>query len=334
MRFETLRLMAQDYADRHREPPPLPATIDTMAYAFQRICQGEDPWTALGDFSNAWYGYAKHIHPVTGRLHGDFQIAGTRGGRFRCTHPNLQNPPRDSAFRSLFAAPEGYRLVVADYSQVELRIAALMAPDKVMLEAYELGQDLHKKTAAAVAGIAMEEVTKVQRQMAKAVNFGLIYGMGANGLAAYASSSYGVTMTPEQATAARDTFFRTYPGIRLWHVRTQARGRVDTAVRTQSGLIRDFSREKGFLLTEALNTPVQGSGAECLLRSLALLPKHLAGLDAKLIHHVHDEVILEVAERDVDAARHALTAAMTEGFLTVFPGAHVRDLVEAHDGKN
>lgn len=203
-----------------------------------------------------------------------------------------------------------------------------------MREAYQQGQDLHRMTAAAVAGIAMEQVTKAQRQMAKAVNFGLIYGMGAAGLAAYASSSYGVDLTLEEATAARDTFFRTYPGIKLWHVRTQARGRIDPIVRTQSGLIRDFGQEKGFKLTEALNTPVQGSGAECLLRSLALLPKHLAGLDAKLIHHVHDEIILEVAERDVSAAKQALLEAMTAGFLEVFPGAQVRDLVESHDGKN
>lgn len=152
-------------------------------------------------------GYARHIHPVTGRLHADFMIAGARSGRFRCHNPNVQNAPRDNAFRSLFKAPDGYRLVVADYSQVELRIAALIAQDKTMLDAYELGQDLHRKTAAAVAGIEMDQVTRSQRQAAKAINFGLIYGMGAKGLAAYASSAYGVAMTLEQATTAREIFF-------------------------------------------------------------------------------------------------------------------------------
>lgn len=278
-------------------------------------------------------GFAAHIHPLTGRIHADFQIAGTRGGRFRCRNPNVQNPPRDSAFRSLFKAPEGYQLVVADYSQVELRIAAILANDKVMLDAYARGDDLHRKTAATVAGIAEAEVSKPQRQLAKACNFGLIYGMGARGLAAYASSSYGVNMALEQAEQARRAFFATYSGIALWHAKTKVRGSRDATVRTVGGLVRDFSREpRGWQFTEALNTPVQGSGAECLLETLIRLPAALAGLDAKLIHHVHDEVILEVADRDVEAAKIALAEAMTEGFKALFPDADMPGLVEAHAG--
>ncbi len=145
------------------------------------------------------------INPVTSRLHADFSIAGTRSGRFSCRNPNLQNPPRDPVFRALFNAQEGRRLVVADYSQVELRIAALLAPDPVMLAAYQTGADLHIRTASAIAGIPESAITKNQRQLAKACNFGLIYGMGAKTLAAYAASSYNVTLSLKTAQQARKT---------------------------------------------------------------------------------------------------------------------------------
>jgi DNA polymerase I-like protein with 3'-5' exonuclease and polymerase domains len=202
-------------------------------------------------------------------------------------------------------------LVVADYSQIELRIAAIIANDAVMLEAYQRGADLHKKTAAAIAGIAEVDVTKGQRQLAKACNFGLIYGMGAKTLAAYASAGYGVPMTLSEADKARSKFFAAYPGIHRWQAVTKARGISDSTVKTAGGLIRDLSKEPGgWQLTKALNTPVQGTGAEILLAALAQLPKAMAGLDAQLIHHVHDEIVLEVAEADSDRAKIGLVQAM------------------------
>ncbi len=278
-------------------------------------------------------GYSGHIHPVTGRIHADFGIAGTRGGRFNCRNPNLQNPPRDPAFRRLFKAPEGRVLVVADYSQVELRIAALLALDKTMLDAYQQGADLHIRTAAAVSGIPESEVTKAQRQLAKACNFGLIYGMGAAGLSAYASSSYGVDMPLKAAEKARSAFFTAYPGIATWHTKTKAKSFSDKTVRTRGGLMRDLGSEPhGWKLTEALNTPVQGSGAECLLESLIALPAALAGLDAHLIHHVHDEIVIECACEDADRTKLALVEAMQQGFDTLFPEAVMPGLVEAHSG--
>ena len=277
-------------------------------------------------------GYASHVHPVTGRIHADFGICGTRGGRFSCRNPNLQNPPRDPAFRALFKAKEGYRLVVADYSQIELRIAAILANDPAMLACYQRGDDLHRRTAAALAGIPESEVTKAQRQLAKAVNFGLVYGMGAKTLAEYAKASYGVTMSLADAEKARATYFRTYPGIKLWHSKTKAKGFSDPQVQTKGGLLRDFSTESGFQLTAALNTPVQGTGAECLIEALFRLPAALAGLDARLIHHVHDEIVLEVATQDTEEAKAALTEAMIGGFLALFPDVDMPGLVEAHSG--
>lgn len=278
-------------------------------------------------------GYQGHIHPVTGRLHPEFLIAGTRGGRFSCQSPNVQQAPAGE-FRKLFKAPPGHQLVVADYSQVELRIAAILAGDKAMLDAYQAGADLHKRTAAAIAGIAEEAVSKAQRQLAKACNFGLIYGMGARTLAGYAAGSYGVAMSSTEAEKAKQAFMHAYPGIAMWHTRTKAKGLHDPTVTTAGGLIRDLSKEPGgWQLTKALNTPVQGTGAEILLVALATLPKVLTGLDARLIIHVHDEIVLEVADQDIEAAKQALQDAMTTGFRTLFPDhANMPGLVEAHAG--
>ena len=279
-------------------------------------------------------GYASHVHPVTGRVHANFGVCGTRGGRFNCAHPNIQNPPRDPAFRSLFTAPPGYLLVCADFSQIELRIAAIMANDQAMLDCYSRGEDLHRKTAAALAGIPESEVTKPQRQLAKAVNFGLVYGMQPKTLAEYARVGYGVCMSLQDAQKAHATYFRTYPGIKLWHAKTKAKGFSDPRVRTQGGLMRDFSLENGFSLTAALNSPIQGTGAECLVEALLCLPLHLSCLDARLVHHVHDEIVLEVADEDQNIAKAALTAAMEEGFYALFPDHPMPGLVEAHAGPN
>ena len=312
----------------------LSTDADTLTKAQHPALAGLRRYKILGkQLSTYGDGYSGHIHPVTGRIHADFGIAGTKGGRFYCRNPNIQNPPRDAAFRALFKAPAGRCLIVADYSQVELRIAALLAPDNVMLDAYQQGADLHKRTAAAVSGIPESEVTKAQRQLAKACNFGLIYGMGAQGLAAYASQSYGVDMPLKAAEKARAAFFSAYPGIALWHSRTRLKSATDKVVRTQGGLLRDLGKEQyGWKLTEALNTPVQGTGAECLLESLIALPGALTGLDTQLIHHVHDEIVLESSERDAENAKRALTGAMERGFNQLFPEAKMAGLVEAHSG--
>ena len=176
-------------------------------------------------------------------------------------------------------------------------------------------------------------MTKAQRQLAKACNFGLIYGMGAIGLAAYASQSYGVDMPLKAAEKARAAFFNAYPGIATWHHKTRLKSATDQTVRTRGGLLRDLGKEQyGWKLTEALNTPVQGSGAECLLESLIALPAVLAGLDAQLIHHVHDEILIECAEGDAESAKRALTESMERGFNALFPEAALPGLVEAHSG--
>ena len=157
--------------------------------------------------------YDRYCNPCTGRIHANFNLAGTATGRISCHSPNIQNPPRDASFRRLFNTPPGTKLIVADYGQIELRVAAMLSGDKNMLKAYATGADFHRKTAAYMAGIAVADVTPAQRQAAKAVNFGLLYGQGAKGLASYARSAYGVSMSLAEAEKARNAFFQAYPGL-------------------------------------------------------------------------------------------------------------------------
>lgn len=283
--------------------------------------------------------FARRLSPVTGRFHPSFKIGGAATFRFACSDPNVQQFPRDKTFRRLVCAAPGRQLVVADYSQVELRIMALLSRDPTMLAAYQEGKDLHRLTAASIAGIPFEAVTKAQRQAAKAINFGLIYGMGIPTLVAYAKSTYGVTLTLPEATTAWTTFFKTYPRVKTWQTRTVAETRVSRQTLIPGGFVRRFAPAPTTApYTQALNTPDQGAGAAAMLYALPLLDKALAGMDAHLVNAVHDELVLEVAEADVPGVQLALEAAMTTGFETVFPEARAlglcKGLVEAHAGRD
>jgi DNA polymerase-1 len=276
-------------------------------------------------------GYAAHISPVTGRIHASFALGGTATGRLACRAPNIQNPPRGAEFRALFAPTAGRVFVVADYSQIELRVAALVSGDKAMLAAYEQGQDLHRKTAAAVLGIEPDQVTKAQRQMAKAVNFGLLFGQGAAGLQRYAKSSYGVDMTPTEADKARTAFFKAYPGLSAWQTTTRRDAERAGQVRTPGGRVRALEGQRA-LATESLNTPIQGGAAECLLAALAAL--ELDSLGAQLVNVVHDELVVECEPEAAGAVAAEVERAMVAGFLGLFPNGSTRELVEAHSGPN
>src|ERR1017187_6641486 len=181
----------------------------------------------------------------------------------------------------------------------------------------------------------LEAVTKAQRQLAKAVNFGLLFGQGAAGLAKYAKTQYGVDMSIKQAEQYRQAFFDTYPGLRRWQRRTAELAEASHSIKTPSGRVRTFKRKRGkSYYTAFLNTPVQGGAAEVMLAALAALDRRLKGLDAKLVNVVHDEIVLEVAAEQASAAKTAVEEAMVEGMLSVFPRANCNGLVEAHSGCN
>jgi DNA polymerase I-like protein with 3'-5' exonuclease and polymerase domains len=234
----------------------------------------------------------KYIHPVTGRIHPNYQQLGAATGRTSCRNPNLQQIPRDKSFRSCFIAAPGYKLVVADYSQIELRVAAEISRDRRMINAYQHDEDLHLLTASLVTGKAMEKVTKEERQAAKAVNFGLIFAMSAAGLADYARESYGVEMSLKEAATFRQRFFKYYQGIADWH--ESLRKSDQREIRTLSDRLRQWQEQPK--LTELYNTPVQGTAADIVKKALALLPERLLGKGAKIIGTVHDEILLEVPD--------------------------------------
>lgn len=250
----------------------------------------------------------KHVHPITGRIHPDYQQMGAATGRMSCRNPNLQQIPRDKIFRSCFIPAPGYCLVVADYSQIELRVAAELSGDRRMIEAYQNDEDLHRLTAALIADKSLDQVEKSERQAAKAVNFGLIYAMGAKGLAEYAYNNYGVQMSLKQAETFRKRYFEAYQGIARWH--GAIKRRLPREIRTVGDRLRRWPDEPK--LTELLNTPVQGTAADITKAALAKLPTALKETGARLIGTVHDEILLEAPEDTAERAAQILQQVMEQ----------------------
>lgn len=252
----------------------------------------------------------EHKHPVTGRVHTNFWQMGADSGRMTSSDPNVQNLPRGADFRSCVTAAPGYKLVIADYSQIELRIAAELSGDAVMIKAFNDGEDLHRLTAALVNQIELGEVSKLQRQQSKAINFGLAYAMGANGLKNYAKTAYGVDMSETEAKTFRTRFFSAYSGLAAWH------REIDNQpnkfyIRTRSGR-RRYVPTDDQRLTLLSNTPVQGLGADVLKLALGLIYERLRGLDAYLVNCVHDEIVIEANEAIAQDVAELLSTTMVE----------------------
>jgi DNA polymerase-1 len=253
--------------------------------------------SASKKLSSFLYPIADAVHAITERLHPKYGQITAWSGRMSSYSPNIQQIPRAPEFRKCFTAPSGRKLLIADYSQIELRVAAQITQDKRMLEAYRNGEDLHSLTASLILQKPVGTVSKYERQYAKAVNFGLIYAMGANGLQQYAQLSYDVEMTLEQAEKFRSLFFQAYPGIKEWHDHLK-KHQPETG-QTISG--RKFPFLKQYGLPAYCNTPVQGTAADILKKALGILATKLSGTDTYVVGTIHDEIILECAE---DKAEH------------------------------
>jgi DNA polymerase I-like protein with 3'-5' exonuclease and polymerase domains len=255
-----------------------------------------------------------------GRIHGRFDPTGTATGRFSSKEPNLQNISRGE-LRSCFIAQEGSNLVVADYSQIELRAAAAIAGETKMIEAFRRGEDLHKTTAAAILDKPVSEVTKEDRQISKSANFGLLYGQSAKGLVKYAASSYGVRLSEEDAQEIRAKFFRTYGSLRQWHGESHMKAEKGISeVRTVLGRRRLIPAEATAWesFTALVNTPVQGGCADGMKQAIVALAQRLPE-GARIISTVHDELIIEAGLADADAVRQIVETAMVEAMSELFP---------------
>ncbi|MEY5063128.1 MAG: hypothetical protein RLZZ112_1092 [Verrucomicrobiota bacterium] len=254
-----------------------------------------------------------------GRIHAEFDPLGTATGRFSCREPNLQNVGRDVEMRSCFVADPKKVLVIADYSQIELRVAAFLAKEEAMLAAFRAVEDIHSLTAGKLAGKSQKHVSEEERKLAKAVNFGLLYGMSARGLAEYGRISFGLKLEEKDAREFRRKFFEAYPGLQQWHeeARQAAADPGVTEVRTLHGRRRWLPPPGGRMewvrFTALVNTPVQGTCGDAIKRAMVALA------DAPLVSTVHDELILEVAEKESAAMADRVAKAMRAGFAGMVP---------------
>ncbi len=263
----------------------------------------------------------KSIDP-DGRIRASFKPLGAETARFSCSGPNLQNIS-NGPLRECFRAESGMRLICADYSQIELRIAAAITGEEKMLEAYRNGRDLHRLTAANILGKSGEEITSDDRQLAKAVNFGLLFGQGAKGLQKYAETNYGIQITEARAAELRDAFFQTYPQLKAWHddTHTTARSSRSHEIRTRQGrrrLLPEGPENEWKRFSRALNTPVQGGAADGLKKALVLLDERLPD-KARIVSTIHDEVIVEVPEGVVKTCSEIVKRSMEEAMSSIYP---------------
>ncbi|MEJ2478639.1 MAG: DNA polymerase I [Acidihalobacter sp.] len=259
----------------------------------------------------------ERIDPDTGRVHTSYHQAVASTGRLSSSDPNLQNIPvrneEGRRIRQAFVAEKGHCLIAADYSQIELRIMAHLSADDGLLKAFAEGQDIHRATAAEVFGVSLEDVGTEQRRAAKAINFGLIYGMSAFGLGRQ------LDIGRAEAQDYVDRYFARYPGVREYMDRTREQAKADGYVETIFGrrlYLPDINARNGQQRAQAervaINAPMQGSAADIIKRAMIQVDRWIEteAPDVRLIMQVHDELVLEVPEARVDGTRDALRSHM------------------------
>lgn len=270
-----------------------------------------------------------------GRIHGSFNQTVTATGRISSTEPNLQNIPirtkLGSKIRDVFVPKEGYSFVDADYSQIELRLLAAMADDEKLIESYKSGKDIHAITASKVFNVPLDEVTQELRRNAKAVNFGLVYGISAFGL------SEGLSISRNEAKDYINNYFKTYPKVKEFLDEQVKDAKEKGFVKTLYGRIRPIPEIKSSNFMQrafgdriAMNSPIQGSAADIMKLAMIKVDKALesSGYDAKIVLQVHDELLIEVADKDKEAVK-----TLVEDNMKNAAKLKVELEVDAHIGK-
>jgi len=274
------------------------------------------------------------MDPATGRIHTSFNQTGAATGRLSSSNPNLQNIPIKTELgreiRAAFIPREGWKLVVADYSQIELRLLAHLSQDPVLIDAFRRGEDIHTRTAAEVMGVPPMLVSREARNNAKAVNFGIVYGISAFGLAA------NLGISRKEAEVYIKAYFERYSGVRRFIDETIAKTRETGIARTMFGRERPIpdinSRNpnaRGFAERTAINSPIQGTAADLIKLAMVRIDRALAGFESRLLLQVHDELVLEAPPGELDAVRQLVKKEM-EGVC----GLAVPLLVEVGTGVN
>jgi putative DNA primase/helicase len=311
--------------------------VTSIALDGLKMLGTDDPVVALFIDRNPWKvqeqrGLWITKHWKDGRLYANFNQMGSSAGRYSCSRPNLQNVPRPKAYRRCFRAPEGRCIIKADYGQIELRIAGVLAKEQEVIRAFERGEDLHKRTAAKVLGIDPSEVTEDQRQVAKTVNFGLIYGLGPESLRVKVKDELDKDLSLDEAQAFCTTFFELYPKFDTWHTRLdrdiQKRGAIETRTK--------FGRRRLNITSyrDAANSPCQGSAADGLKLALVRLWRDRDAVPGvRVVGTVHDEIILEAPLEQVDAASRWVEQHMREAMERVVEN-QVRIVVGVTEGRD
>jgi DNA polymerase-1 len=260
----------------------------------------------------------QHVNPETGRIHTSYALASTTTGRLSSTDPNLQNIPirtkEGREIRTAFIADGGHRLISADYSQIELRVLAHIADIPQLTQAFADGLDIHAMTASEMFAVPIKGMPPEVRRRAKAINFGIIYGISAFGLAAQLSIS------KQEAGEYITTYFKRFPGIREYMERTKKAAREHGYVETIFGRRIHYPEintknpsMRGFLERAAINAPIQGSAADIIRRAMIRMPRALtdAGLPSvRMLLQVHDELVFEAKEADVEKSLKTITHVM------------------------
>ncbi len=283
----------------------------------------------------------EEINPETGRVHTSFAMAIAATGRLSSTDPNLQNIPirteEGSRIRHAFIADKGNLLVSADYSQIELRLLAHVADIAALKESFANGEDIHARTASEVFGIPMQGMDPMTRRRAKAINFGIIYGISAFGLARQLGTA------PGEARGYIDAYFARYPGIRTYMERTKEEARSNGYVTSPfgrrcwiAGIADKNPARRAYGERQAINAPLQGGAADIIKRAMVGLPKAMrdAGLKSKLVLQVHDELLFEAPEKEVNAlsalAKQVMETAASLSVPLVVETGSGRTWADAH----
>jgi DNA polymerase-1 len=263
------------------------------------------------------------ISPTTGRLHADFRQIGAPTGRFSCTNPNIQQVPHAPEYRRCFSGhPSGRKLIIADYSQIELRILAEFSGDRGFVEAFKSGADLHRVTAAQVFNVPLDQVSRDQRDFAKRLNFGVVYGIGAQRF------SIMTGLSVAEAENVLRKYFATYRGLDTYLREAANRAVHERQARTASGrLVRfryDENDRQQISMTQrnGKNTPIQGTSADILKRALRLLKDELRDTTARIVNIIHDEIVVEADADQAIEISHKVERAMCaagEEYLKTVP---------------